>query len=83
MARTVEYPSALFLEDSDMFMKTGTDEGISWSVQGRLSHDKRFYAFVQVGTTKAITHDTYVTEERAEKEALQLKDNLLAEYLGG
>lgn len=58
-------------------MLSGTNKGVQWSIQGRVSHDKRFYALVTVGDDKRITDSTYILESRAELEG----ERLLAEML--
>ena len=64
-----------------MFMLTGTTDGLPWSIQGRESVDKRYYALVQVGNTKKVTNNTYVTQEAAKDAGCQLMADTLAELL--
>ena len=64
-----------------MFMLTGENDGFQWSIQGRKSVDNRYYALVQVGSTKKVTNNTYVTQEAAKDAGCQLMADLLAELV--
>ena len=64
-------------------MLSGTKDGAQWSIQGRVSHDKRFYALVTVGDDKQLTDSTYLLESRAELEAKRLLAEMLVRAKDG
>ena len=64
-------------------MLSGTKNGVQWSIQGRLSHDKRFYALVTAGDDNQLTDSTYLLESRAELEAKRLLTEMLVKLSDG
>jgi hypothetical protein len=64
-----------------MFNYSGETDGLAWSIEGKVAHDGRLFAMVQVGSTKKVTQKTYNTESEAQAAGHELMADTLAELV--